>query len=277
MELFPKSETTNEVKGADAVTILEPKIWTGRVATLQLLIRGDGKLMDACLVIKGKAAHLLKVRRPRKMMQDLQFATHRGIKVLVQDNAWMDTAMCVLWARTVLRDAVDFAPTDGRKVRRGEEMNLLIVDNLSSQTTPEFVRACRHWANTLVWCLPPNCTDLVQPVDASIGNMIKGMIKSLCDEWMDRTEAGKDKMNYERALDGDKEFTANFRRRKLFEWVSAAWTTVRGDDVRTRSIKRAFEKTGCTVAIDGSNSAAISPQHLNKLPGGFTFDVSTVA
>ena len=65
-----------------------------------------------------------------------------------------------------------------------EKQSILFADRLYGQTTDEFKRALSEKCNTLLWLLPPKCTDEAQPVDAGFGKLFKVYVGQDMDKWL---------------------------------------------------------------------------------------------
>ena len=82
-------------------------------------------------------------------------ARHKGVEDYWQACAWADSAFCNSWAGNTYRKGVG-----GSFIAAPEEQSILFADNLYGQTTADFKRVLKE-CNTLVWLLPPKCTDEV--------------------------------------------------------------------------------------------------------------------
>lgn len=65
-----------------------------------------------------------------------------------------------------------------------KEEFILFADNLHGQTTEEFKRILKRECDTLLWLLPPGCTDEVQPVDAGYGRLFKVYVAQELDAFL---------------------------------------------------------------------------------------------
>eukprot|EP00794_Sanderia_malayensis_P017163 gene17163-18885_t len=88
-------------------------------------------------------------------------------------SAWMDSAINMEW-----KDKT-FIP--GIKDKSNE--SVLFADNISLQCLKEFHFRCIEKANTVVYLLPENQTDKVQPIDAGVGRMMKMKISEEMEKW----------------------------------------------------------------------------------------------
>lgn len=244
-----------------------PASWKGRLASLNIMIRADGTFDSVCLVFSGRSEHRLSKRYPRRphLVELEEYARSLGVTIIWQPNAWMDGAACNLFITKHFAQQLGAASADG--VKKGHEKFLLFADNLGGQATGIFSSLARDHANTLVWMLPPNCTDSTQPIDSGIGKTFKTLLKHYFWEWM-MTELPhpNDESTttiLQLACDPDATIracytSADVRRRKIIEWVAQATTEMRTPR-RRQQIRRAFEKTGCSMRADGVY-AGIEPE-----------------
>lgn len=88
--------------------------------------------------------------------------------------------MCMRWLNECWAPAV--AETE-RVLGSNELEQLLFVDGLSGQVNAAFIKTARTY-DTLVHIGPAGTTDLTQPIDRGIGNMLKQRFKSKIDDWL---------------------------------------------------------------------------------------------
>lgn len=79
--------------------------------------------------------------------------------------------------------------------------------------------------SALCVCVPPNCTDVLAPVDHHVGFAHKRLIKSLYKSWS-RWNLG--------ARQGG--FSCPEKRIKLLQWADAAWAHMQRDEYSVRKI-----------------------------------------
>eukprot|EP00795_Rhopilema_esculentum_P014864 gene14864-5988_t len=101
--------------------------------------------------------------------------------------------------------------------------NVLFLDNLSCQTSEEFIFSCRRKANTVVYPLPPSFTDKVQPqpVDDGEGRQMKKLIVEQLDKYLEddaniKTWCGES-------------LSASKKRIIIIKWVGATWEEMTAD------------------------------------------------
>ena len=135
--------------------------------------------------------------------------------------------------------------------------SILFADNLYGQTTEDFKRMLKE-CNTLLWPLPPKCTDEVQSVDAGYGRLFKFLVGKSPDAWLlngdnvERWESNK--------------LTASDRRVLITQWVGGAAKQI-DSDIRYR--RRLFEKTGLEMTVDGSDDNLINLEGIEQ--GTYSF------
>ena len=100
---------------------------------------------------------------------------------------------------------------------------MLFADNFGPQFQQRFHEACRKM-NTIVYLLPDNHTDKVQPVDAGFGKAMQ--------IWLEKEE------NLEM---WHAKISAKDRRILMTQWTGHAWREL---SARHEFIRKPFEKTG---------------------------------
>ena len=106
----------------------------------------------------------------------------------------MDSSACNTWASDKLHLCLG---TERMSCAEGKEKYLLIVDNLNlgGQGSETFARLARENARALVWLLPPNCTDLIQPVDSNVGKQLKDDLKKKFKAFIHAKHVPSDRFN----------------------------------------------------------------------------------
>ena len=99
------------------------------------------------------------------------------VDVYFQVNAWMDTEINMKWTNHTLHNGLAHDPTE----------KVLFADNCGPQLQQGFHEACREM-NTIVFLLPDNHTDKVQPVDAGFGKAMKQKIGEAMQIWLEKEE-----------------------------------------------------------------------------------------
>ena len=153
----------------------------------------------------------------------------------------MDAEVNLKWTKHTLKD--------GLKDHFNTE-KVLFADNVGFQQTQAFHEAYREM-NTIVYLLPDNHTDKVQPVDAGFGRMMKQKIGEAMQMWLEKEE------NLEMWHD---KISAKNRRILMTQWTGHAWRELVS---KPDFIRKLFEKTGCLITADGSQDEKIRPQGLD--------------
>ena len=164
-------DTTWDNKGADRVWIRQYGSGLDkRQATTQLTISPGSIRIRTALIFHGKSNDYYENRRPKGYVADPDAGFPDDITceadlwaddiaVHFNDNAWATPGYSRAWPEEVLCEDVN---TD--------KENILFADNLGGQGSTkagaEFKKIMKEQGNTLVWNLPRNCTDEVQPIDA---------------------------------------------------------------------------------------------------------------
>ena len=151
----------------------------------------------------------------------------------------------------------------GSSTAAPEEQSILFTDNLYDQTTDEFKRVLKKECNTLLWLLPPKCTDEVQHVDAGYGKLFNVYVGKALDGWL---------------LNGDNvekresnKLTASDRRILITRWTREAAKQI---DREIRYGRRLFEETGLAMSADGKDDNLIYLEGVER--GTYSFmDVDT--
>ena len=92
------------------------------------------------------------------------------MNVYFQANAWMDGEVNMKWVSKTLQPGVG---------KSGKE-KVIFADNVTFQQDKDFHDACRDM-NAIVYLLPENRTDKVQPIDAGYGKLRKTKIGEAMD------------------------------------------------------------------------------------------------
>ena len=91
-----------------------------------------------------------------------------GNVVTAQHKAWMDTPGMVMWVDTVL----------GPWARQSGRLKLLIMDNVGFHHATAVAAALRKF-DVVFEPLPPNMTDLLQPMDLAVNRALKAFIRRM--------------------------------------------------------------------------------------------------
>ena len=161
------------------------------------------------------------------------------VHVLFQKNAWIDESTNIKWTKDILIPSI---------LDNGVE-HVLFADNVNFQTLQSFHQLCREEANTIVYMLPPNQTDKVQPIDQGEGFMMKKKIGLYLDEWLE------DEENFDK---WHRTISAKERRILMTKFVGQAWEELSEDYSEMR--RKFFQKIGCLMTADGTDDDKIQPE-----------------
>lgn len=89
----------------------------------------------------------------------------------------MDSETNMKWTENTLKNGLKDDPAE----------KVLFTDKVGFQEAQNFHEACRD-LNTVVYLLPENHTDKVQPIDAGYGKMIKKKIGAQMEKWLEKEE-----------------------------------------------------------------------------------------
>jgi hypothetical protein len=181
-----------------------------------------------------------------------------GVFVDFQPKAWTDSDTLQRWSDKF----IDWtrANCDGKR-------KMLFLDNLKAQTLGEF-RDRLSEGNVKVWLLPPNCTDLIQPVDRHLAQHLKMRIRNLLEDKLMADEAF-----HQRWLGkGDADLRAKDVRILLTQIVAEAWKQI----CRDRNFFELGLSTGCVMvkpAVDRDREG-LANIHITGLTEAYAFPVA---
>ena len=156
----------------------------------------------------------------------------------------MDNATSIAWLKKSLLRSLK-----GDESVAPREQSILFADNFHAQTTDEVKRVLHEECDTLLWLLPPDTTDELQPVDAGYGRLLKVEAGKKLDEWL-----GKDDNLSQWETNA---LSAGKRRILLTRFIGEAIAPI---DARPGYRFRLFEKTGLAMMADGSLDYRITPE-----------------
>ncbi len=242
------SDRTYAVKGSSTVAVMQPGngAFSKRQCTLQLCFRpagADGNRAKCqprpALIFRGTGTRLKEEER---------LAYHKDVDVYWQRNAWADTATSTMWAENTLATFIAAAKQEEAEMGqewRDDDTFVLLCDNLNSQLTTSFKTAVKK-ADTFVFNLAPNCTDLIQPVDAGYGRAIKARIAHEQEEYLRHPEHEKEWLNGH--------YSASARRILITKWVGEAVRWVNDN----HNLWRYFQRGGSLMTVDGVDDELIT-------------------
>eukprot|EP00795_Rhopilema_esculentum_P014944 gene14944-biopygen848 len=212
-----------------------------RQCTLQICFAAEGPPVKIAIIFRGTG---------KRISQDEIQAYHKDVDVYWQTNAWADINFSIDWVKRTLKPAVQNSSETGEN-----EEFVLFCDNLSAQTNDLFLSKVRK-LNGVVWFGLAGATDIWQPVDCGFGNMLKSLVRTLQDEWLQSDE------NIDLWLGNSVEKLDVKKRRILItHWVGEAYNRLSSESYAS-SRYRCFEKTGCLITADGSEDKKIQPEGL---------------
>ena len=158
-------DKTYEIKGSEQVWVSQSSSGLDRrQATLQLCIRAEGQQnVKPAIVFRGKG----NASAEEKGQYD------EGVDVYFQNCAWMDSEINMQWVAKTLTPGIGNSPDE----------KVIFADNVTFQQEKQFHGTCRRDLNTIVYLLPENHTDKIQPIDAGFGKMLKKRIGEKMDKW----------------------------------------------------------------------------------------------
>ncbi len=155
-------------RGSRSVDGKTPKTSVGRISCF-LTVCADGSKLPPLLVYKGKPGGSVE----REFSQD-DFP-QEGIFCCVQENAWTDERVMLLWVKKVLKPYAEKAPEG--------IVPYLLLDSYKCHTTQPVVRAIEDLG--VEWdIIPGGCTGLAQPIDVGIGKPFKNRCRYKWEEHM---------------------------------------------------------------------------------------------
>ncbi len=163
---------------------------------------------------------------------------HPDVLVMWDKKAWYNSVKCNEW---VVLAALEF-------LHKKDGPHLIICDNLSGQTTPEFKRLLKKHADGTVHNLLAGCTDEVQVVDAGFGALIKRKTLDVQTEWLAVDENWKEWTG--------SHLSASRRRVLITQWYGEGYCRA----CESYDFVANFEKCGSLLTADGSDDDKIKLQ-----------------
>ena len=163
-------EKTYDVTGNKQVWVSQPSSGLDkRQATLQLCIRAEGdQHVKPAVVFRGKG----NVSSAEKTQYD------QDVDVFFQTSAWMDSQLNQEWVKRTLIPGIGTSPQE----------KVIFADNVGFQQEKGFHEMCRKEINAIIYLLPENHTDKVQPIDAGFGKQMKAKIGEAMEKWLEEDE-----------------------------------------------------------------------------------------
>ena len=181
-----------------------------------------------------------------KISEDERKAWHPDVDVYFQTNAWADTAFSVEWANKTLKPFV-----------KDLSRYVLLCDNLTAQTSDQFLDTIAGINKGVVWFGLKNATDLWQQVDAGYAQLLKVLVDQAHHKWLDSDE------NAERWYGNGNEpkFTAKERRILITQWCGEAYKKLCQPTYDAFRLQL-WRKTGGLLTADGSDDGLVKPEGL---------------
>jgi hypothetical protein len=210
-----------------------------RFCSIQLTTCADLEELDRvpiAFILRGKGLQLGKEETA------LWSALDGQARIFYQTKAWADGDFMMMWLETFAFDVRDIIEEDG--------FVILGMDGHGAQMTRRFQERCRELDIIPIYT-PPNCTDVVAPVDAGCGATLKSLSNILY-----QADYEKNHNIYEDEGIADKE-----KRMQAAMRVVAAWSVMKEDNQHL--ILQSFVKTGWfPLAPDGSEDHLVKIKDL---------------
>lgn len=230
---FASSHDRTLTSIAEECAIAEPESGdTKRMGTLQVTICAEPsqQLVKLELIFRGMGIQLTDEEMAH-------YDSLTNIRIRWQTNAWADEGICIQYLTDFRRDTIELGEV------------LLGMDRHTAQST--MLCQCFMEKFGIVQAYtPPNCTDVVSPVDHHVGAALKGKIYDMYEEQYE-----KEWVRFN-AKPGDGGLEARHKRMMVATWSSKAW-----DDLcknHHHLIRKAFVSTGFLLAKDGSENHLVS-------------------
>ena len=100
----------------------------------------------------------------------------RDVDMYFQTSAWIDSQLNQEWAKRTLIPGIGTSPRE----------KVIFADNVGFQQEKGFYEMCRKEINAIIYLLPENHTDKVQPIDAGFGKQMKAKIGEVMEKWLEQ-------------------------------------------------------------------------------------------
>lgn len=164
----------------------------------------------------------------------------QDVDVCFQTSAWMNSQLNQEWVKRTLIPGIGTSPQE----------KVIFPDNVGFQQEKGFHEMCKKEINAIIYLLPENYTDKVQPIDAGFGKQIKAKIGKAMEKWLEEDK------NLDMWHD---RLSAKQKRILMTQWTGEAWRKLSSDKMFA---KKLFMKTGCLMTADGSDDDMIKPKGL---------------
>jgi len=222
--------TTYEKKGSVTVGVSQKKSGDKRYATLTICVRLDGT--PQCPVPQPFISIIFK-GTGKRISESERNAYAKDVHVQFQKNAWTDSTTLADWSDEFCKWLQHNADS---------KRKILFLDNLKAQSSEEFRERLAN-KNVLTWFLPPNTTDMVQPVDRHLAQQLKVKVAGLLEDKLIMDETFRKRWM---GLD-DGTFSASDCRILFTHLISQAWREI----CRERNFLELGWHTGCVMVKKG--------------------------
>ena len=210
-----------------------------RQASIVLTIRAQGDQDIECVLLVAGSG--------RQITQE-EYEFYRGlknVKVYFQQKAWCDGKVMAWWVRKIWK-------------RDANPSRLLVLDCLSCHVSQETLQSLAS-QNTHVVNPPPNCTDLIAPIDHHVGKWLKDkMKKRYCAALSEHWETWRDSSQND-------SLAAPKRRMMMAGWLDDAMNELK-DPKMASFLYASFDSTGVLVKRDGTHNIKIRGGKDYKFP-----------
>lgn len=241
IKLVPSSSWTMEKRGEKRVEMVG--VNDKRQITAVFCGSMVGDFLPVQLIYKGKTPRC----HPR-------FAFPEGWHVTHSPNHWSTEATMLQYIEHIIVPYVE-------KIREdvgSDKAALVIMDNFKGQVTPA-VNAVLEDNNILVTLLPPNTTDLLQPMDISVNKPAKEYLRREFQEWYSGEVM---KQLDEKDLEdlGEAELQPIDLAMPILKEVGAKWLVGMADYLSSNPqfVVNGFLRSGIARAADGEDNGSDS-------------------
>ena len=229
---MPCKRTLNSIGDRAPTRQDVPSGLSKRQATIHLTLRADGEqIVPPVLIVRGTGIRITEEEKNH-------YRSLKHVVVYFQKKAWADGDFILWYFEEVFVPAL--------KKHGLMDDQIVFLDNLGSHKV-DYVKEYMMSNGLYPMYLPPNMTDVCQPVDRHIGGNLKTKMKRLYTEHKKTHSAlwsaysGRNSCND--SLD------ANKRRMLIATWLDDSWIEMR----ETTNFRNAFESTGCLMERNGTN------------------------
>ena len=147
------------------------------VRTLHEVGGGSGReytTVHVCCCASGEKLPPFILYKGKNIYQRWMVGGPAGAVYGVTESGWMDANMFLSWFKKLFCPAVAHLTSTGSV--------LLFMDGHHSHISLELIRLAKE-NKVLLFCLPPNCTHIVQPLDVGVFAPVKKVWRHLLKQW----------------------------------------------------------------------------------------------